>query len=74
LIQRHAHYTGSPKATQVLSHWDAFVPQFVKVMPRDYKWVLQALKNAFAAGLSGDAALTAAFEANVRDVSRIGGS
>lgn len=74
LIQRHAHYTGSPKATQVLHQWDAAVPQFVKVMPRDYKRVLQALKNAFAAGLSGDEALTAAFEENIRDVSRIGGS
>ena len=49
------------------------VPQFFKVMPRDYKRVLQAIKNAVDAGLSGDEALNAAFEANARDVARIGG-
>jgi len=50
------------------------VPQFVKVMPKDYKRVLQAIADAIASGLSGDDALTAAFEANVRNVARIGGS
>jgi glutamate synthase (ferredoxin) len=43
-------------------------------MPRDYKRVLQAIKNALEAGLSGDDALNAAFEENARDVARIGGS
>jgi glutamate synthase (ferredoxin) len=36
--------------------------------------VLQALKQALEDGLSGDDALTAAFEANAKDVARIGGS
>ncbi|MBW4516357.1 MAG: glutamate synthase large subunit [Timaviella obliquedivisa GSE-PSE-MK23-08B] len=74
LIQRHADLTQSQKAQKVLSQWDAMLPQFVKVMPRDYKRVLQAVAKAIADGLSGDEALTAAFEANVQDVSRIGGS
>jgi glutamate synthase (ferredoxin) len=74
IIQNHAAYTGSEKAKQVLEHWEAILPKFVKVMPRDYKRVLQAIKNAIAAGLSGDDALTAAFEENARDVARIGGS
>ncbi len=50
------------------------MPLFVKVMPRDYKRVLQAIERAIASGLSGDDALTAAFEENARDVARIGGS
>lgn len=74
MIQHHASYTKSPKALQVLSDWKEAVPKFVKVMPRDYKRVLQAISDAIAAGLSGDDALTAAFEANVRDVARISGS
>jgi glutamate synthase (ferredoxin) len=74
LIQQHIDYTGSPKATQVIANWEAMVPQFVKVMPKDYKRVLQAIADAIASGLSGDDALTAAFEANIRDVARIGGS
>ncbi|NJO40761.1 MAG: glutamate synthase large subunit [Cyanobacteria bacterium RU_5_0] len=73
MIQRHADYTQSQKAVKVLANWEAIVPTFVKVMPRDYKRVLQALKEALASGLSGDDALTAAFEANARDVARIGG-
>jgi glutamate synthase (ferredoxin) len=49
-------------------------PKFVKVMPNDYKRVQVALKKAEQDGLSGDDALNAAFEANARDVARIGGS
>ena len=74
LIQNHANYTGSEKAAAVLANWDALLPKFVKVMPKDYKRVLQAIKDAIASGLTGDEALTAAFEANARDVARIGGS
>ena len=74
LIQHHADYTQSQKAAIVLANWDAMLPKFVKVMPRDYKRVLQALKQALEDGLSGDDALTAAFEANAKDVARIGGS
>jgi glutamate synthase (ferredoxin) len=73
MVQRHADYTGSTKAAQVLANWEQYVPQFVKVMPRDYKRVLQALQKALASGLTGDEALSAAFEANARDVARIGG-
>ena len=73
LIKRHADYTKSQKAFQVLALWDEMVPKFVKVMPKDYKRVLQALAKAHADGLSGDDALNAAFEANARDVARIGG-
>jgi glutamate synthase (ferredoxin) len=74
MIQKHADYTQSAKAAQVLASWNEMVPKFVKVMPKDYKRVLQALKQALEDGLSGDDALTAAFEANARDVARIGGS
>jgi glutamate synthase (ferredoxin) len=49
------------------------VPKFVKVMPKDYKRVLTALKKAQESGLSGDEAMTAAFEANAQDVARVGG-
>jgi glutamate synthase (ferredoxin) len=74
MIQKHAEYTGSKKAAKVLDKWEEMVSKFVKVMPRDYKRVLECLKRAFESGLSGDEALAAAFEENARDVSRIGGS
>jgi len=73
LIQKHADYTRSQKAFKVLALWEEMLPRFVKVMPKDYKRVLQALKKAEQSGLSGDDALNAAFEENSRDVARIGG-
>ena len=74
LIQQHVDYTHSQKGERVLAQWDTMLPKFIKVMPKDYKRVLQAIESAIAAGLSGDDALTAAFEENARDVARIGGS
>ncbi len=74
LIQQHVDYTESAKGEKVLADWNAMIPKFVKVMPKDYKRVLQAIEKAIADGLSGDDALNAAFEANSRDVARIGGS
>jgi glutamate synthase domain-containing protein 3 len=44
--EKHAQYTKSQKAIAVLANWDEMVPKFVKVMPRDYKRVLQAIQNA----------------------------
>ncbi|MBI2929539.1 MAG: glutamate synthase large subunit [Verrucomicrobia bacterium] len=74
LIQRHQTYTGSERAVRVLANWQAIVPRFVKVMPKDYKRVLQALKKVQEQGLSGDEAIMAAFDENVRDVARVGGN
>jgi glutamate synthase (ferredoxin) len=50
LIERHVQYTGSELGARVLSDFDALKPVFVKVMPRDYKRVLQARARAAAAG------------------------
>jgi glutamate synthase (ferredoxin) len=73
LIQRHRTYTNSERAAKVLADWKSLVPKFVKVMPKDYKRVLQALKKVKEQGLSGDQAIMAAFEENIRDVARVGG-
>jgi len=73
LIKKHADGTRSQKAFKVLALWEEMVPKFVKVMPKDYKRVLQAIRKAEQDGLSGDDALNAAFEANAKDVARIGG-
>ncbi|WNG40023.1 glutamate synthase large subunit [Archangium violaceum] len=46
MIERHLHHTGSALARRVLDNWELMVPQFVKVMPTDYKRVLQARRAA----------------------------
>jgi len=41
LIEEHLEYTGSAVAKRVLDDWDRSLEHFVKVMPMDYKRVLQ---------------------------------
>jgi glutamate synthase (ferredoxin) len=73
MIQRHQTYTRSERAAKVLADWKQLVSKFVKVMPRDYKRVLQSLKRVQETGLTGEQAIMVAFEENARDVARIGG-
>jgi len=74
LIRKHADYTRSSRARNILALWDEVVPKFVKVMPRDYKRMLQAMKRVQEAGLSGEEAVMAAFEENKRDLARVSGN
>jgi glutamate synthase (ferredoxin) len=73
IIQRHQTYTRSTRAAAILANWQLCAPKFVKVMPKDYKRVLQSMKKVEESGLSGEQAIMAAFEANARDVARVGG-
>jgi len=34
IIERHQNLTGSPRAKQMLSEWDSYLPLFLKVVPR----------------------------------------
>ena len=45
LITRHYEYTGSEVAKRVLANWKEFVANCVKVMPTDYKRVMQLMKE-----------------------------
>ena len=74
MIEKHVKYTQSERGEKILKSWDRMVPKFVKVMPKDYKRVLQALERVKSSGLSGEDAIMAAFEENARDLSRVGGN
>ena len=49
MVTSHFMYTGSRKAKQVLDSWETMLPKFVKVMPVDYKRVLEERKKKAAA-------------------------
>jgi glutamate synthase (ferredoxin) len=66
LIQRHKAYTKSERAAKILADWKNYVPKFVKVLPQDYARVLKSLKRVEEQGLSGDDAIMAAFQENVK--------
>jgi glutamate synthase (ferredoxin) len=73
MVENHAINTKSTRAANLLKDWSASLAKFVKVMPKDYKRVLAALRKAKADGFTGDDALNAAFEANSKDAARVGG-
>jgi glutamate synthase (NADPH/NADH) len=42
MIEDHQHWTGSKLAERILRNFNQFLPRFVRVMPTDYKAVLDA--------------------------------
>jgi glutamate synthase (ferredoxin) len=61
LVERHAELTGSVWGRRVLADWEAVLPRFIKVMPRDYRRMLEAFARVEARGLAGEEAALAAF-------------
>ena len=74
MVWKHALHTGSTPAWHMIGNWDATWPRFVKVLPKDYGRVMRALDEARAQGLGGEEAIMAAFEANRRNLARVGGN
>jgi glutamate synthase (NADPH/NADH) large chain len=46
LISQHEKYTNSKRAGEILANWDEFVEKFIKVIPIEYKKVLEEKKVA----------------------------
>jgi glutamate synthase (ferredoxin) len=74
MIWLHSAYTKSALAKQLLTNWKDVAPRFVKVMPKDYKRMLEAIRQAEQEGHVGEEAIMAAFEANKNDAARISGN
>jgi glutamate synthase (NADPH/NADH) large chain len=49
MIEKHFRFTGSDPAEWILENWEVASDLFVKVMPKDYKAVLQKQKAAKSA-------------------------
>ena len=45
LIEKHVHYTNSNRGNQLLNDWDNSLPNFIKVMPIEYKRALKRLET-----------------------------
>jgi len=74
LIEKHVGYTKSKLGDRILKDWDKSLGRFVKVIPKDYKNVLLAMAKVESQGLTGDEAVMAAFEENIRSTSRTSGN
>jgi glutamate synthase (ferredoxin) len=74
MIAKQVQYTNSSNAQNILDNWDAYVTKFVKVIPKDYKRMLEAIDRVKKSGLSDEEAVLVAFEENMKDLSRVGGN
>ena len=50
MIQHHATFTDSSVAHRVIQHWDEYVWKFVKVIPKDYKRMFDAIEKVKRSG------------------------
>jgi glutamate synthase (NADPH/NADH) large chain len=65
MLEKHVEHTGSPMGRRVLEDMTNYLRRFTKVIPKDYKQMLENIDRAHKAGLVGDEALMAAFEGEI---------
>jgi len=68
MLHKHFKYTESTVAAQILANFNEQYQHFVKVIPKDYKVMLQHIKDAERAGYSEKDALLVAFEASKKEL------
>jgi glutamate synthase (ferredoxin) len=74
MIERHVQYTRSALGMKVLDGWREMLPRFLRVVPNDYRRVLEAQARMLQKGLTPEEAEMAAFEENAHDAMRVGGN
>ena len=74
LVERHVEVTGSELGRRVLEGWKALSAKLIKVLPNDYRRMVEAQRQFRAKGLTQEEAELAAFEANAQDAARVGGN
>jgi glutamate synthase domain-containing protein 2/glutamate synthase domain-containing protein 1/glutamate synthase domain-containing protein 3 len=57
LLTKHVQYTQSTVAEKILGNWNEYQSKFVKVMPVEYKRVLEAIKRGKEKGLTEEEAV-----------------
>ena len=62
-IFKHIEMTGSYLATEILAEWENNVGKFIRVIPKDYRRVIDAQKEFITKGLSKEEAEMSAFTA-----------
>lgn len=61
LIIKHLEETDSSYALDILAKWEQFVPKFIKVVPTDYKAIVEKIAQHKLNGLTDDNAAMQAF-------------
>ncbi|MFC0559958.1 glutamate synthase large subunit [Halalkalibacter alkalisediminis] len=73
LLENHSSYTKSTRAADILTNWNDYLTKFVKVIPKDYKRMLEAIDRVKQEGLTDVDAVMVAFDENKSDKTRVSG-
>ncbi len=65
LLENHVAYTGSKKAGKILEQFEEYLPKFKKIIPEDYKRMLQLSSQFEEQGMNQEQAQIEAFYASV---------
>ena len=65
MIQEHVAYTNSKKGKEILDHFGEYLPKFKKIMPHDYRRMMNTIVQMEEKGLSSEQAQIEAFYANI---------
>ncbi len=71
LIKKHYEYTSSNVAKNILVNWEKAKERFVKVIPKDYKRMMDIVNRMHIEGITGEEALMKAFEENYQQQSLV---
>jgi glutamate synthase (NADPH/NADH) large chain len=64
MIQEHVAYTNSARGKEILDHFGEYLPKFKKIMPHDYRRMMNTIVQMEEKGLSSEQAQIEAFYAN----------
>ena len=67
MIQEHVSYTNSPKGKEILEHFGQYLPRFKRIVPHDYRRMMNTIVQMEEKGLSSEQAQIEAFYANTRE-------
>ncbi len=67
MIQDHVANTNSARGKEILDHFGEYLPKFKKIIPYDYKRMLNTIVQMEEKGLSSEQAQIEAFFVNARD-------
>ena len=66
IIAEHVSYTNSAKGKEILDHFGEYLPKFKKIVPHDYRRMMNTIVQMEEKGLSSEQAQIEAFYANTR--------
>ncbi|MFA9423782.1 MAG: glutamate synthase large subunit, partial [Sedimentibacter sp.] len=70
LINKHVNYTGSQQGKRIIHNWESYSHRFTKIIPMEYKHMMENIEKAYSKGLKGNEALSFAFNERYKNTGK----